>query len=260
MFVACAMLLLVPVGAASIGMTPSTVTIYKGKTVEINLVLDEAPAGLAGYDLVVRLSNPQVAEFPEVTYPSWAALHNTTRRADGSVRISGVDLSREVSPGATEIPIATLTLRGISGGSSAIILESVNMDADGGDMITPVVSNGQVTVIGDSGSGGGGGGGSGGGSVSTAPRTSPTTTQPTATTSPAVTTTTPTAVPTSKVTEQVPATTHAGTPEQTTAPITPATPGGTGGIPFAWILGGIVAIAILFIVAFIAWRREERQG
>ena len=108
---ACTVLALFPAGAASIQMTPSSVTVQKSATAEISLVLDDAPSGLAGYDLVIRLSNPGIAEITEITYPSWASLFNTTRNADGSVRISGVDISRQVSPGATAVPLATLKIR-----------------------------------------------------------------------------------------------------------------------------------------------------
>ncbi len=332
--VACAILLLVPAGAVSIGMIPSAVTVDKGATTEISLVLDDAPSGLAGYDLVVRFSNSPVAEISKVTYPAWAALNNTTRRTDGSVRISGVDRSRQVGPGATAVPLATLTLRGISGGSSSISLESVNMDADGGDLITPDVPNGQITVLGgtgpvpdsyfinaSSGSGGvivpsglievtrgsnmtftftpnagytvqnvmvdddgkgalgtytfstvtanhtisvsfrltssGGGGGGGGGSVASV-TTSPT--SPSVTSLPMVTTTTSIATPASQETFQVPVTTQVSDPEQTSPAPTAGIPGSVGGIPWAWVLGGIIVIGALVVVAFIAWRKEQEQG
>lgn len=70
-FVACTMFLLSPTAATSIEMVPSTITVQKNATAEIRLVVDDAPSGLAGYDLVVRLSNPGIAEISEVTYPSW---------------------------------------------------------------------------------------------------------------------------------------------------------------------------------------------
>jgi hypothetical protein len=255
-FIACTVLALFPAGAASIQMTPSSVTVQKSATAEISLVLDDAPSGLAGYDLVIRLSNPGIAEITEITYPSWASLFNTTRNADGSVRISGVDISRQVSPGATAVPLATLKIRGIYGGSSSIALVSVNMDADGGDLITPVLPTGQIIVPGGSGSSSGGGGG-GGGTVyqvtssptSSTPTPSPTATQiqPTPTLSPGFTEDTayPSMTPTNE-------------------PVQPGGYSATGlpeaGIPWTWILGGIIVLGAMIFGAFIAWRREGEEG
>jgi hypothetical protein len=251
--VACTMLFFFPVGAAGIGMIPSSVTIQKSGTAEINLVLDDAVSGLAGYDLIIRFSNPAVAEISEVTYPSWAALNNTTRKADSSVRISGVDLSRQVNPGMTAVPLATLRIRGISGGTSSISLESVNMDADGGAVITPTLPTGQVTVPGGTPSSGGGGGGGGGGdsSVTQSP------TSPTPTPSPTVSTMQEIPTVAGQETVEVPLTTATMAPEQVRSSVTMETPENIGGIPWGWILGGVIVIGALFVVAFIAWRKEQ---
>jgi hypothetical protein len=238
-------------------MNPSSVTVQKSGTTEINLVLDEAVSGLAGYDMVIRFSNPAVAEISEVTYPSWASLYNTTQKTDGSVRISGVDLSRQVNPGMTAVPLATLKIRGISGGSSTISLESVNMDADGGAMINPTLSTGQITVPGTpTPSGGGGGGGGGGSSVSsvTQSKTTTPTSSPTATIIQEITTVA------SQETVQAQMTTAIMTPEQVEPEVTENNPGVGGGIPWLWILGGIIVIGALIVVAFIAWQREQEQS
>ena len=255
--VVCITFLLVPAGAVSIGMIPSSITVQKGGTAEISLVLDEAVSGLAGYDLTIRFSNPSVAEISEVTYPSWAALSNTTRKNGGSVRISGVDLSRQVNPGMTAVPLATLKIRAISGGSSTISLESVNMHADGGAMIIPTLPSGLITVPGTpTPSGGGGGGGGGGSSVISIPQQQTVTTP-----SPSPTTTAIQVVTTIADQEnvQAPLKTETSVPQQATAPVT-AEPDGTGwGIPWLWILGGLIVIAAMVGGAIIAWRKELEE-
>ncbi|MDH7510073.1 MAG: hypothetical protein QHH04_03405 [Methanolinea sp.] len=255
--VACTLLLFFPVGAASIGMIPSSVTIQKSGTAEISLVLDDAVSGLAGYDLVIRFSNPTIAEISEVTYPAWAALNNTTRKADSSVRISGVDLSRQVNPGMTAVPLANLKIRGISGGSSSISLESVNMDADGGAAITPTLPTGQITVPGGTTPSGGGGGGGGGSSVSSVTQSQ---TSPTPTSSPTAIITQEIPTVASQETIQPPLTTATMAQEQVGPYITEEVPESVGGIPWMWILGGIIVIGALIVVAFIAWRKEQEQG
>jgi hypothetical protein len=257
LLVACTLLLFVPGGAASIAMNPSSVTIQKGGTAEINLVLDEAVSGLAGYDMVIRFSNPSVAEISEVTYPSWAALYNTTRNADGSIRISGVDLSRQVSPGMTDVPLATLKIRALSGGSSSISLESVNMDADGGAMIAPDLATGQIYVPGGSVAPSGGGGGG----ESSSYQPTQTLALSTPTSSPIVTLAQPTGIASPALTSDTPqpTVTFTSEPSQAATSATLDTPEEGGGIPWTWVLGGIIVLAALFIAAFVAWKREQEQ-
>jgi len=263
-FVACTLLFLFPVEATSIEMVPSTVTLQKGATVEINLVLDDAPSGLAGYDLGIRLSNPGIAEISGITYPSWAALYNTTRKVDGSVRISGVDLYQQVNPGMTAIPLATIWIGGISGGWSSVSLESLDMDDDGGSFITPALPTGQILVPGGSVATSGGDGGGGGNYVS--PMT-PSITSPTPTIS-----RTPTTSPTIPIVQSTPiqspafnagtspqVTTQINEPLQTGASTNIELPEENKEIPWLWILGGIIVIVlgVLILGAFIVWRREQ---
>jgi hypothetical protein len=252
-FIACTMLLLFPAAATSIQMVPSTVTVQKSATAEISLVLDDAPSGLAGYDLVVRFSNPGIAEISGITYPSWAALNNTTRKADGSVRISGVDLSRQVSPGATSISLANLTIRGISGGTSSISIDSVNMDADGGAIITPSLPTGQIVVSGGSVVPSGGGGGGGGDYVSLV--TQSPTISPTAT----IVQSTPTQPSVFNENNSQPAITQTNVPTQVGVSTTTGLPEENVGIPWIWVLGGIIVLIALILGAFMAWRREQKE-
>jgi len=253
------MFLLSPIAATSIEMVPSIVTVQKNASAEIRLLVDDAPSGLAGYDLVVRLSNPGIAEISEVTYPSWAALNNTTRKTDGSIRISGVDLSRQVNPGMTAIPLATLKIGGISEGWTSISLESVNMDDDGGAIITPALPTGQIVVPIGSIIPSGGEGGGGGDYVSklTQSLTSPT---PTTSLTAIIFQSTPTQLPVFNEDNPQPPITQTNEPVQAKASTTTGLPEENVGIPWIWILGGIIVLGVLIVVAFISWLREQEEG
>jgi len=234
--------------------------VQQGKTATVNLTLNDVSSGLAGYDLVVRFSNPLVADVSEVVYPSWAVLNNTTRKTDGSVRISGVDIFRQVEPGTKDIPLATLSIKGISGGWSSFIIESVYMDADGGSAITPTIPTGTITVPGPSGpsTGGGGGGGGGSGSYISQSRTPATPSpSPTATTPPE---STPVQTPPIDEGTSVPLTTRVTEQPPTEAPATTEMPDWTDIIPFSWIVGGIAVLVVLIIAALIALKREREHG
>lgn len=231
-----------------------------GATTTVHLALDDALSGLAGYDLVVRFSNPIVAEISEVIYPSWAVINNTTRKADGSVRISGIDISRQVEPGTTDIPLATLKIRGISGGLSSIIIESVYMDADGGAVITPTLPTGTITVPGTSGSSSGVSGGGGGGTSSQATQ-SPTssTTSPISTSTQIATTVIQSPAPTIDNSRTLPPVTPSQESTQAGSTVTSGSLEKTEAFPWVWIVGGGVIVIAMILGGYIAMKKERKQ-
>jgi hypothetical protein len=247
-------LLLFPAGAASIKVIPATVTVQKGETAELFLVLDDAWAGLAGYDLVIRFSDPAVAEIPVITYPSWAVLNNTTLNADRSVRISGMDLSRQVNRGMTAVPLATLKVRGISEGSSSISLESVHMGAEGGAAIYPVLSAGHIIVPGNVTPSGESGADNSSVSYVTQPQTF---TTPLVSSLDSPITSVPT--PSGQETVQIPLTTKPQMPDQTLTLTVPDGPQGIGVPLWIWGLWGLIVLGALVVVAFVAWQREREE-
>ena len=117
-----------------------------GSTTTIDIILDEAPNGFSGYNLTLSLSNPSVAEIVSVSFPSWATLHtNSTPPAD-SVWIKAADLMDQVGAGATNVNLATITLRGDNLGASDIIATVTKMDDDGGYPIDPSIDPGYLVV------------------------------------------------------------------------------------------------------------------
>ena len=136
-----------PSGENTIYLSPSSLVIANGTTATSQIRVSSLPAGLAGYDLVITLDNPSIGEIVDVTYPGWASMNNTTPLPPAdSLRLSGVDIGRQVSPGAGSTLLATISVRADSPGTSGITISSVNMDADGGGLITPVVTSGELFV------------------------------------------------------------------------------------------------------------------
>ena len=116
-----------------------------GGTAKINITLTEAPNGLSGYNITLSLSNPSVAEIIAVEFPSWALLtDNSTLPAD-TVWIKAVDLEEQVESGATDVLLATLTIRCDGYGNSILSASVEQMDDDNGDPITPSIDNGSIT-------------------------------------------------------------------------------------------------------------------
>jgi hypothetical protein len=244
--------------AATITIDPSQGTISQGTTTEFKLVLDSAPDGIAGYNLNIALSNPAIAEITGVTYPSWESLNNTTYVSDGQVRMSGVDIGKMVQPGATEILLGTVTVRGTSQGVTGFSINSIRLDADGGGTVIPVVNDAQLIVQGGgtitptptkSGGtySGGGGGGSYSGYSSTVSGATVTST-PISTQmvqSPVITPVSTQNVVTKMVTQEVPVQTS--TPLKVASPVSTESIPNANNIPFPWI----ILVEIIIVIGLI---------
>ena len=108
-----------------------------GSTTGINITLSEVQNGLSGYNLTISLSNTSIAEIISVSFPEWAALHDNSTLPGDSVWIKAADLNDQIKSGATNISLATLTIRGDSPGNTSISAMVTKMDDDNGNPINP---------------------------------------------------------------------------------------------------------------------------
>jgi len=244
--------------AETIQANPADLTLPPGGTAEVSYVLDSAPSGIAGYMMVLELTNPGVADITAVQFPSWGSLNNVTTLPADRVQLSAVDLELIVGPGATQVPLATITIRGQNAGVTEVRIASIQLTADGGDNIQPSIPSLRVTTVGSSTGTGGSGGGGGSVSASTTQQTTQVTRTVTAVT------TAPVAVSTTAAAETV---TQATPGARTIAPDTPATTPSSSSVPesdggsllFTVAIIGIIVLVILIAVAVISMRREERM-
>jgi len=146
----CLALLMVP--AVVVAVPPPEVSVSDGSiadigsTTTVSMTLDKAPAGLSGYNVTVSLSDPSIAEIMEVAFPSWAIMNSNDTLPADSVWMKGADLMDLVKPGATNIDLGTLTIRGDNNGQCMIDVTVTKMDDDNGSPIGPDVSPGTLTV------------------------------------------------------------------------------------------------------------------
>ena len=136
-----------PAPEANILFNPSKSIIGVGLTAEINLTLDKAQNGLSGYNITVSLSNTTVAEITSVSFPDWATLHSNSTLPADSLWIKATDLYDKIKSGATNITLATITLRGDERGKSDILVTVTKMDDDNENPIDPNTVSGKIEVI-----------------------------------------------------------------------------------------------------------------
>jgi PKD repeat protein len=119
-----------------------------GETVEYPVILDEVPDGLAGFEMTVSLTNPDIGEITAVGYPGWVVLPRTGTLPADSVSIRGLDLEKNVQAGSHDVILANLTLRADTAGTTPVTITIKAMDADNGGIMNPAIQAGSFTVAG----------------------------------------------------------------------------------------------------------------
>ena len=133
---------------STVSFNPPKIKIPPNSTNTINITLDSAPNGLSGYNISLSLSNGSIAEITSVEFLAWAGLHSNSTLPADSLWIKAVDLNDKIKSGATNITLATITLRGDKQGISDILITVTKMDDDNGNPIDPNTVSGKVEVIG----------------------------------------------------------------------------------------------------------------
>ncbi|ELZ13624.1 hypothetical protein C479_02226 [Halovivax asiaticus JCM 14624] len=132
-----------------------------GENASIPLVLGEAPAGLAGFEVTVSVADEHVASIESAAYPDTLAMTERPMvSTDGrSITLEAVDLENEITAGAADVTLATIEVSGNEVGTTAVRVTDARLDADGGTPIAVEPTAGTITVgdgTGESSSPGGG--------------------------------------------------------------------------------------------------------
>lgn len=122
-------------------------TVEPGGTAVHRVALTDAPDGLAGFELTLELSG-DAATVENASYPDeYRMTTDPVVSDDGkSVTVEAVDLDDAVTPGASNVTLATVTVAGAEPGSTALEVTDARLDADGGSRIEPALETGTVTV------------------------------------------------------------------------------------------------------------------
>lgn len=131
----------------------SNVVVNPEGTGTMKLVLDEAPHGLLGYKINLVIPDSSVAQVSAVTYPSGFNLFDTNKTPFTTGIIKAMDLYGTFVPdGSHDITLATITVRGISSGSTVLHPTVMLIQDLNGDNFSPSpkIIDGTITVSGSS--------------------------------------------------------------------------------------------------------------
>ncbi|SHG48292.1 hypothetical protein [Halobaculum gomorrense] len=113
----------------------------------VEIVLTSVPEGLSGYYFEVSLSGSGVARIANASYPDAFGLTTPPERTtDGGLALEAADLDGAVDAGATDVTVATVTIVGNGSGTTRLVLDPVQFDADSGTRIAPAATNATVAV------------------------------------------------------------------------------------------------------------------
>ncbi|WP_435065511.1 right-handed parallel beta-helix repeat-containing protein [Halobaculum sp. EA56] len=132
--------------------TAATVRVASGSAavdgaVTVPVVLSNASAGLSGYNITVTVANGSVATIVNASVDGDFALNDTAVAADGTeATLTAADLDERVQSGATDVTLATVTLRGTAPGTTTVSVTVNQIDDDEGTSVPTTVETGAVTV------------------------------------------------------------------------------------------------------------------
>lgn len=138
-------LLLSSMGTAAPTLEAKSANVAIGQTVPVPITLTSAPGGVAGFELVVTLSNASVASIASVELPDFGlARHEMVSSSE--VHIIAVDIRKLVEQGASSTALATLTIQGLAPGTSTVSVRVDRLEDDSGEPVQTRLLSGTVTV------------------------------------------------------------------------------------------------------------------
>ncbi|QYZ78122.1 DUF3821 domain-containing protein [Methanofollis formosanus] len=128
-------------------LRPGNSTVAVGGTETLSVVLDRAPQGLSGFEITVDLTETGAAEIVKVDLPAWAGLAKTGDLPADTLTIRAADLNDMVTPGACEVTLCTLSVRGDAAGSTGIAISPRTVESDAWSRYAPQTEDGLLEVI-----------------------------------------------------------------------------------------------------------------
>lgn len=130
-----------------LSFNPQKVDVLPGYSQDIQIIMDEVPEGLSGFNITFSVSDPEIAEITAVSFPGWGQLPKNSTLPSSSVWIKTVDLENEVHPGDTNVLLGTITVTGKNTGISDLSITKTMISDDNGSLINPAVDTGKINVV-----------------------------------------------------------------------------------------------------------------
>jgi hypothetical protein len=130
---------------ATVGVSDGQVA--TGETTTASVALSAVPDGLSGYNVTVRVADPDRATIVAASVPARFGLSEARVVGGGDAAVlKAVDTNEKVGAGETDVGLGTVTLRGETAGETSLRVEITQIDDDDGGRMTPETTAGSLVV------------------------------------------------------------------------------------------------------------------
>ncbi|HTY15651.1 MAG TPA: hypothetical protein VMC42_08095 [Methanoregulaceae archaeon] len=133
----------------AITISPPAVTLTSGSSVTYNFRISGLEAGLAGYRMQVKVTNPDAGQITAVSFPDWATGPKVSHLPSDNVTVSATDLGHQVEDGASGVTLVSVTVTATGAGTANIKIQNLTMQDDHSGTFTPDLSTARLTSRGD---------------------------------------------------------------------------------------------------------------
>jgi len=112
---------------------PQTVEMNMGFSQNVEIVMDEVPYGMSGFNITISVSDPEIAEITAASFPGWNTVtkNSTSEVPSSSVWITSFDGNGEVVAGSKNVSLGNITITGKQAGTANLnISEGSYYDPD----------------------------------------------------------------------------------------------------------------------------------
>ena len=139
------------VQAAGPIITADSVVADPGGTASVPIRLSDSFIGVAGFDIVVTASDPDVVEITGAEFPGFGLTQqvlstSTMLSTTTEIRLSAVDLMGILEAGAIDALLVTIKLNAIASGFATIAIDVIRLDDEDGFPMNPTTVSGTITV------------------------------------------------------------------------------------------------------------------
>ncbi len=135
----------------ALSISPPAVTLMSGSSVTYNIRISGLQAGLGGYRMQVKLTNPNAGEITGVSFPDWATGPKATHLPSDNVTISASDMARKVEDGDSGVTLVSVTVTATGAGTSNLKLLNLTMQDDHSGTFQPELATAKLTTQGGDG-------------------------------------------------------------------------------------------------------------
>ena len=136
----------VPVSAISLRLDNAEFT-TAGQTVTVDLICDEFPQGLSGYNISVTVQDPSAGLISAVIFPDWAVPRSSSAVPAASVWAKAVDMNNYVKPGDRDVVLAHIMVKSNTPGTTGFTIKPVAIDDEKGNAIIATIFVAPATTV-----------------------------------------------------------------------------------------------------------------